>query len=128
MNIKLYIGEGWTPFMLEENESVAWRLTNIDRLDIAASIESLAEVFEMRVREIYADAEIAVLPQVEGAGQLVIVELAPEDMQAADEALALNADELLDDGFSPAAIIEGEIAGLLDGIIQDRTHTWQVEK
>ena len=61
MNIKLYIGEGWTPFMLEANESVAWRLTNIDRLDVAASIESLAEVFEMRVREIYSDAGVEVL-------------------------------------------------------------------
>lgn len=128
MNINLFIGEGWTPFMLEENESVAWSVANIDELDVAASIDKLGTVFEERIREIYSDAEIAVLPQAAGDGHLVTVELDPRDVQSADDVLALDETDLQDDGFSPAAIIEGEIAGILDGIIQERTHTWQVEK
>jgi|GEM_PF-3752518 len=128
MNINLFIGEGWTPFMLEENESVAWSVANIDELDVAASIDKLGTVFEERIREIYSDAEIAVLPQEAGDGHLVTVELDPRDVQSADDVLALDETDLQDDGFSPAAIIEGEIAGILDGIIQERTHTWQVEK
>ncbi len=128
MKIRLFIGEGWTPFMLEENESVAWRMANINDLDVAASIDKLGTVFEERIREIYSDAEIEVLPRAQGNGHLVTVELAHGDVQSADQVLALDETDLQDDGFSPAAIIEGEIAGILDGIIQDRTHTWQVEK
>jgi len=128
MRIQLFIGEGWTPFQLEENESVSWKLPGAEELDVPASTEKLAEVFEDRVRDVYPDADIEVLPQAAGNGRLVAVDLTGDAPEIADEALALTAEDLEGGGFAPGAIIEGEIAGLLDGIIQERTHTWQVER
>jgi hypothetical protein len=128
MKIKLFIREGWTPFTLEEGESVAWVLPNLGDLDVRESTRRLSEVFAERVREVYPDAEVEVLPAAAGNGALVAVELDGTTSEEIDEALALTAEDLEDEGYSPAQMIEGEIEGLLDGIIQDRTHTWKVER
>lgn len=128
MKIKLFIGEGWTPFGLEPDEAVAWVLPNADDLDVLASIDNLARLFVDRVNEIYPDAEIEELPQAAGGGKLVSVELDESAVDDADEALALTAEDLAEGGYLPAELIEGEIVGLLDGIILERPHNWQVEK
>jgi hypothetical protein len=59
---------------------------------------------------------------------LVRVDLSETSDESVDEALALTSEDLADDGFNPAELIEGEIAGLLDGIIRDRPNTWQVAR
>ncbi len=128
MRIDLFIGEGWTPFTLGANETMAWPLPNANRLDLSASAEKLAHVFEERVRNVYPDADVTVRPEAEGGGLLCAVDLDDTADETADDARPLTSDDLEDDGFSPAALIEGEIAGLLDGIIQERTHTWKVER
>lgn len=128
MRIQLFIGEGWTPFQREANESVSWELPGAERLDVHASTEKLAGVFADRVRDVYPNADIEVLPQAVGNGRLVAVDLTGDAPGVADEALVLTAKDLEGGGFAPGAMIEGEIAGLLDGIIQERTHTWQVER
>jgi len=128
LQIQLFIGEGWTPFQREENESVSWELPGAERLDVPASTEKLAGVFADRVRDVYPDADIEVRPQAAGNGRLVAVDLTGDAPGVADEALVLTAEDREGGGFSPGEMIEGEIAGLLDGIIQERTHTWQVER
>lgn len=128
MHIQLFIGEGWTPFQREANESVSWELPGAERLDVPASTEKLAGVFADRVRDVYPDAEIKVRPQAIGNGRLLAVDLTGDAPGVADEALDLTAEDREGGGFAPSAMIEGEIAGLLDGIIQERTPTWQVER
>ena len=126
VKIDLFIGDGWAPFNLEPGESVAWDLPDAHELDVAATLDKLATEFEAKVREVYPDAEIAVRPQAEGDGHLVRVDLSGTSDERVDEALALTSEDLADDGFDPAAMIEGEIAGLLDGIVRDRPNTWRV--
>lgn len=128
MRIDLYIGEGWAPFNLESGENISWSLPNANELDIPHTLENLGTVFEAKVREVYPDAEIVVRPQAEGDGHLVTVDLSETSDASVDEALALTSEDLEEDGYDPAALIEGEIAGLLDGIIRDRPTTWQVAK
>jgi hypothetical protein len=128
MKIQLFIGEGWSPFQYDPNESIVWELPNADRLDVEASIEKLAVTFEEKVRDVYSDADVEVLPQASGGGQLVAVDLSDATEESVDDVLALTSEDLESDGFTPGAMIEGEIAGLLDGIIQERTNTWQVER
>ena len=128
MRIQLFIGEGWAPFRPSESETVTWELLEADRLDLAASTEKLAGEFEERVRDIYSDAEIDGVEHAAGDGRLVTVDLTGDTIETADEALAVTAEDLEAGGFTPEEMIAGEIEGLLDGIIQDRTHTWQVER
>jgi hypothetical protein len=128
MKIKLYVGEGWIPFAFEEGEPVSWSLPSAAELDVRASVARLAWVFAERVREIYPNDEVEVLPAASGAGALCQVDLGDASLEEINAALALNADELADPGFAPAEMIEGEIEGLLDGIIRERTHTWKVER
>lgn len=128
MKINLFIGRGWSPFTLEEGESVAWSLPDADSVDVRESVRRLSEAFAERVREVYPDADIQILPAAAGNGDLCDVELGETTPDEIDAALALTSDDLEDEGYSPAQMIEGEIEGLLDGIIQERTHTWKVER
>jgi len=128
VRIELFTGEGWTPFTYEEGEEVAWRLPSPDVLDIDASIRKLSDLFAERVRELYPDAEVAVSPQSAGDGRLASVDVSGTSMEVVDGALPLTADELEEDGFDPGAMIEGEIAGQLDGLINQRAYDWRVER
>lgn len=128
MKITLYTGDGWTPFTYDEGEVVTWNLPVADDLDLPASVARLSELFAARVREVYADDEVEVLPAADGGGELVTVDLSDASPEEADSALALNAEDLADPGFDPAAMIAGEIEGLLDGIITDQTHAWKVAR
>jgi hypothetical protein len=128
MRIQLFIGEGWAPFVPNESETVTWDLPGAATLDLAASTEKLAALFEDRVRDVYPDAEIEVAPHWSGEGQLVAVDLTGDPAETADEALAMTAEDLAEGGYVPAEMIAGEIEGLLDGLIQQQTHSWQVEK
>jgi hypothetical protein len=128
MQIQLFIGKGWTPFTFEEGESLSWVLPNLGDLDIPASAARLSAVFAERVREVYSHADVEILPAAAGNGALCDVELGGITEAEIDAALELTAEDLEDEGYSPAEMIEGEIEGILDGIIQDRTHTWKVER
>jgi len=126
VKITLFTGDGWAPFTRDPGEELAWKSPNPDEYDVPASIDKLAQVFGAKVHDVYPNAEINELPESDGDGHLVKVKIEPGDVESADEALALTADDLEADGFAPALMIEGEIAGLLDGIIRDRPHTWRV--
>jgi hypothetical protein len=128
MRIQLFTGDGWAPFQPDGSDSVSWQLPGAEHLNLPASTEKLADVFQHRVKEIYSDAVVEVLPHAAGHGRLVSVDLTGEAPEVADEALALTAEELESGGFEPGAMIEGEIEGLLAGIIDERGHTWKVER
>lgn len=128
MRIQLFIGPGWAPFDREGDEAVSWSLPNAERLDVPASIEALAVLFEEMVRDVYSDAVIEVLPEAAGGGALAAVDMTGDSPQTADDALALNADDLQRDGFDPPAMIVGELEGLLDGIIQNQKPSWHIER
>src|SRR4051812_12416817 len=108
MKITLFIGEGWTPFTYEEGETVTWALPVADPLDIPASVARLSEVFAERVREVYPDAEVVILPAAAGNGALCAVDLGETTPEEIDAALELTAEDLEEGGYSPAEMIEGE--------------------
>jgi hypothetical protein len=127
MRIQLFIGAGWAPFDREGNEAVSWPLPNAERLNVPASIEALALLFEKKVRDVYDNAEVEVLPEAAGGGALAAVDMTGDTLETADDALALNAEDLQRGGFDAPAMIAGELEGLLDGIIQNQKPSWQVE-
>jgi hypothetical protein len=128
MRIQLFTGDGWAPFQPGGSDSVSWQLPGADHLNLPASTEKLADVFQHRVKEIYPDADIEVLPHAAGQGRLASVDVTGDSPEAVDDALALTNQELESGGFEPGAMIEGEIEGLLAGIIDERGHTWKVER
>ncbi|MGI8475781.1 MAG: hypothetical protein ACR2OO_05365 [Thermomicrobiales bacterium] len=128
MRIELFIGDGWTPFALEENEDLAFTPERPEEIDVEASTRRLAELLEARVREVWPKGEVVVSAQAAGEGLLSEVGFDDGDLANLGDLVALTAADLEDPAEVAPLIVAGEIEGLLDGIVQEQPHTWRVER
>lgn len=125
MRIELFIGDGWTPFLLEPGEELAFELDSPDSIDLDVVTAQLALALEARVKDLWPAATIVVSPQRSGETRLSSVTLDEADLANLGELVGMEPGDLEHPALDGAAMIEGEIEGQLAGIVEAQPHTWR---